>query len=168
MRKATILTETGSAAFSRASVRGGLLSLPILLALLSATFVYRACWGDCGGDGCSFPCPAKFACTGASDCAECVYLVNTCHICIPSYCVCIPEHDDWICRGDCALMCLPRSIDDDADTDLADFAIFQRCFTGQRGGAGVPEECLNADQDGNGDVDLRNYCVFLLTLTGPQ
>ncbi len=59
-----------------------------------------------------------------------------------------------------------HSCDADDDLDLADFASFQVCFSGE--GGGVAANCECADADGDGDVDLNDYAAFSNFLTGPQ
>ncbi|MBI1825673.1 MAG: hypothetical protein HY287_04605 [Planctomycetes bacterium] len=54
----------------------------------------------------------------------------------------------------------------DGDVDLADFAKFQRRFTGT-----LPPEmpgCNRADFDGDADVDAADYAAFQKALTGPR
>ena len=61
---------------------------------------------------------------------------------------------------------LPRSCDADGDVDLAEFAVFQTCFSGN--GGGVATGCDCSDVDGDGDVDSADYAVFEEFFTGPQ
>lgn len=63
-------------------------------------------------------------------------------------------------------MCVQRSIDEDDDMDLADFAVFQRCFTGWSGSWTAPE-CASADQGDNGNISPQDFCLFLTQWTGP-
>jgi hypothetical protein len=55
--------------------------------------------------------------------------------------------------------------DDDSDVDLADFASFQRCFSGS---GPVTSGCECADLNGDGHVNLADYDVFVGSLRGPQ
>lgn len=59
----------------------------------------------------------------------------------------------------------PADSDLDCDVDRADFAAFQRCFTGQ--GGTVRPQCRMFDTDGDEDVDLADFNVFLELFTGP-
>ena len=54
--------------------------------------------------------------------------------------------------------------DFDHDVDLADFVIFQRCFTGSNNGFGRP--CRICDLDNDGDVDLADFIIFQQRFTG--
>ncbi|MCG3132885.1 MAG: hypothetical protein FLDDKLPJ_03752 [Phycisphaerae bacterium] len=58
-------------------------------------------------------------------------------------------------------------VDFDGDTDLADFARVQRCFSG---GGGVIEgcDCRGADLDGDGDIDLEDYRRVHEGWSGPR
>jgi cysteine-rich repeat protein len=58
--------------------------------------------------------------------------------------------------------------DQDCDIDLADFAFFQRCHTGDIGsGAPVyPPGCDCLDYDGDGDVDTTDHAEFLARISG--
>jgi hypothetical protein len=58
------------------------------------------------------------------------------------------------------------NLDGDQDVDLADYAAFQRCYTGI-GGAAAPE-CGCADLDGDGDVDIADYNQFRFAFEGPK
>ena len=61
----------------------------------------------------------------------------------------------------------PGDVDGDGDSDLADFADLQVCFSGD----GVPHaapECDNLDLDGDNDVDLDDYGLFHLQHDGPN
>ena|GEM_PF-6692254 len=55
--------------------------------------------------------------------------------------------------------------DGDLDVDLADYALFQRCFTGP--GVAPTPECEVCDLERNNDVDLDDYAIFVSNLTGP-
>ena len=55
--------------------------------------------------------------------------------------------------------------DEDEDVDLADYAWFQRCFTGPDVTA-IPE-CRRCDFERDDDVDLDDYSIFASKLTGP-
>jgi len=57
--------------------------------------------------------------------------------------------------------------DTDCDVDLADFGIFQRCFTGPDG-APIGPDCRMLDFDGDEDVDLDDYAQFHAAITGPE
>ena len=61
---------------------------------------------------------------------------------------------------------LPRSCDADGDVDLAEFATFQTCFSGE--GGGVASGCGCSDVDGDDDVDLADYTLLNEFFTGPQ
>ena len=50
-------------------------------------------------------------------------------------------------------------------TNLADFADFQICLTGDRGG--VRFSCGNFDFDDDADIDLEDYACLLPSLVGP-
>jgi probable HAF family extracellular repeat protein len=56
--------------------------------------------------------------------------------------------------------------DDDGDTDLADLAAFQRCYTGPN--RPIPEVCLEFDIDSNGQINLQDFHTLHLAFTGPQ
>ena len=55
-------------------------------------------------------------------------------------------------------------LDGNCDTDLADFQIFQRGFTGSI----IPDVCLIGDLDGDSDIDLVDFQFFRRGLTGPS
>ncbi|UCG17578.1 MAG: hypothetical protein JSV19_06010 [Phycisphaerales bacterium] len=55
--------------------------------------------------------------------------------------------------------------DCDGDVDLADFTIFQQCYTGD--GGTMNPTCLDMDFDGDDDVDENDYAQFDAVLTGP-
>jgi hypothetical protein len=56
--------------------------------------------------------------------------------------------------------------DGDSDVDLADFAAFQRCFSGIDVPAGSECRCtFDADEDG--DIDLSDYEAFRVAMSGP-
>ena len=56
--------------------------------------------------------------------------------------------------------------DRDGDTDVADFATFQRCFNGP--GRPRPATCsADADYDDDGDVDVNDFAVFQTCFNGP-
>ena len=63
--------------------------------------------------------------------------------------------------------CGTADSDADGDVDLADFAAFQRCFTGDGGTADVLCQCL-FDSDADEDVDLTDYQAFEAAITGPN
>ena len=55
--------------------------------------------------------------------------------------------------------------DDDCDVDaVGDYAFFQSCFSGS--GNPFPPGCGNADFDADGDVDLADFSIFQLYLSG--
>ncbi len=54
----------------------------------------------------------------------------------------------------------PGDLTDDGDVTIADFAAFQRCFTGADTQA-VPETCGCADFDGDDDIDLVDADAFV-------
>ncbi|UCF34571.1 MAG: hypothetical protein JSV78_04565, partial [Phycisphaerales bacterium] len=56
--------------------------------------------------------------------------------------------------------------DDDGDVDLADFAAFQRCFSGLDGGP-LPAECDAGDFDADDVIDLTDFAKFKSVLVGP-
>ena len=53
----------------------------------------------------------------------------------------------------------PGDCDADGDIDLADFLIFQSCFTGSDAGP-IGPNCACADGDGDDDVDLADLLFF--------
>jgi subtilisin-like proprotein convertase family protein len=55
----------------------------------------------------------------------------------------------------------------DGATDCADFAVFQRCFTGAGGGAPAPG-CQGLNFDCDADIDLDDFHAFSEVLTGPS
>jgi len=55
-------------------------------------------------------------------------------------------------------------LDGDGDTDLADFVVFQQCFSGS--GARPAPGCDHADLDDDGDVDLADFLIFQQNFTG--
>lgn len=57
--------------------------------------------------------------------------------------------------------------DFDFDVDLADFLIFQVCFTGPGGGP-VDPGCEPGDLDGDDDIDLWDFVSFQGAFTGPN
>ena len=61
---------------------------------------------------------------------------------------------------------MPFDGDGDDDVDLADFLIFQTCYTGPGGGP-VGPECEVMDDNGDGDVDLSDFLAFQTAFTGP-
>ena len=54
--------------------------------------------------------------------------------------------------------CLRGDFDLDGQVDLADFALFQDCFSGPGGGATGACECIDLDWDN--DVDLADFGTF--------
>jgi hypothetical protein len=63
--------------------------------------------------------------------------------------------------------CAPGDFNGDGDVDLADFTVFQGCFTGP--GREPPRaDCLVAGLDWNGDVDLLDFVVFQGCFNGPN
>lgn len=61
---------------------------------------------------------------------------------------------------------LPGDLQDDDDVDLADFAGFQACYSGE-GVAPVSADCLVYDFDEDFDVDLDDLGAFATAATGP-
>lgn len=57
--------------------------------------------------------------------------------------------------------------DHDGDADLADFAGFQRCFTGPSAGP-LAGACVLCDLDLDEDIDPADFAAFALVLTGPS
>ena len=57
--------------------------------------------------------------------------------------------------------------DGDSDVDLADFAVFQDCFTGD-GSRVTGPACEACDIDGDDRVDLDDFAEVEATLTGPR
>ncbi len=55
---------------------------------------------------------------------------------------------------------------DDDDVDIADFASFQACFTGE-GGSPLTAECGYYDSDNDGDADLTDFEALVDVITGP-
>ncbi|MFH0983362.1 MAG: Ig-like domain-containing protein [Planctomycetota bacterium] len=64
-----------------------------------------------------------------------------------------------------AVVCALGDADCDANVDLADFAAFQRCFTGAGGTA--TSGCAMMRFDGDKDVDLADLALFDDVLLGP-
>ncbi len=80
----------------------------------------------------------------------------------------------------------PGDFDLDGDVDLADFAVLQACFSGPNrpillpvpsldGGQAGPAPaaamqggCIDADLDGDADVDLTDYSAFAACFNGPN
>ncbi|HOA75979.1 MAG TPA: hypothetical protein PKL76_21265 [Phycisphaerae bacterium] len=56
-------------------------------------------------------------------------------------------------------------IDGDKDVDQNDFAVLQRCFTGE--GGTVADLCACFDHDGDGDIDLTDVNAFIACGSGP-
>ena len=61
----------------------------------------------------------------------------------------------------------PGDCDADGDVDLADFLVFQECFTGSGSGAAMPG-CGCSDFDGDRDVDLGDLIAFQAHFTGAR
>jgi polyhydroxybutyrate depolymerase len=67
---------------------------------------------------------------------------------------------------------LTGELDGDGDVDLADFAVFAACFTGE--GITVPpagcttQQFHRADTQGDNDVDLADFTEFQAAFTGPS
>lgn len=76
-----------------------------------------------------------------------------------------PADLDKIEPGKCG--CGVAELDGDGDVDLADFGVFQLCFTGI-GSGGVEPDCVCADIDNDCDVDLTDFNGFQLLYTGPM
>jgi hypothetical protein len=57
--------------------------------------------------------------------------------------------------------------DGDGDLDLADFAGFQVCYTGESGPPADPA-CAQFDADGDQDVDIADFQAFRQLFTGPE
>lgn len=72
-----------------------------------------------------------------------------------------------VCTADCVGVCLPRDFDNDGDADLRDFALFQRCFTGISPSEPVGEECAVTDSVETHSIELNDFCLFQIGLTGP-
>jgi hypothetical protein len=62
-------------------------------------------------------------------------------------------------KGDC---------DNDGDVDLADFALFQACFSGPNRPPTSVTGCAAVDLDDDGDVDLADFGVFQRCFNGPN
>jgi hypothetical protein len=59
--------------------------------------------------------------------------------------------------------------DSDGDVDLADFGVFQLCFTGAVTTESLDSECATIfDTDFDADIDLVDFSSFQLNFTGPQ
>jgi hypothetical protein len=58
-------------------------------------------------------------------------------------------------------------LDGDGDSDLADYAVFQRCFTGTDAGP-LSSSCQAADLNGDGKVNLTDYDRFADRVKGPS
>ena len=61
---------------------------------------------------------------------------------------------------------IASSLDADSDLDLADYAVFQQCYSGD--GGGIAAGCENADADSDNDVDVDDYSIMSTFFTGPQ
>jgi len=59
--------------------------------------------------------------------------------------------------------CRAGDLDNDADVDLRDYALFGDCLFGPDAGL-IDFRCGPADLDGDGDVDLRDYAAFASAL----
>lgn len=68
------------------------------------------------------------------------------------------------------VQCFPypfADADTDGDVDQADFAVFQRCYTGPTGG--VPDECKVWDRDGDqGGIGTGDFTAFSSCWSGPN
>jgi hypothetical protein len=62
---------------------------------------------------------------------------------------------------------LTADFDGDADVDLADFGVFQRCFNGPNRPP-ASADCTNADFDQDNDVDLGDFGKFQACFNGPN
>lgn len=60
---------------------------------------------------------------------------------------------------------LPGDLDGNGVVDLADYAVFQGCFTGPGGGP-VDGECMAGDSDLDGDIDLIDFGAFQRAFAG--
>ena len=62
-------------------------------------------------------------------------------------------------------------VDDDGDVDLSDFAHFQLCHTGDRGGVAPGCECFNRGEagfpQGDNDIDVDDLAAFTNCQSGP-
>ena len=54
------------------------------------------------------------------------------------------------------------------DVDLADFLIFQICFSAPANERTTSAECRHTDMDGDGDLDLADLVVFQAAFTGAR
>ncbi|MFH0981214.1 MAG: proprotein convertase P-domain-containing protein [Planctomycetota bacterium] len=72
----------------------------------------------------------------------------------------VPPAEACECGGD-------GDFNGDGATDLADFAAFQRCFTGSDAGP-LPPGCQVLNFDCDRDVDLEDFSEFIDNVTGPR
>jgi len=144
---------------------GGIVAVVGCVGVLWYAGTYRTVEG--GDEACLEPNPARHTCPTGCEFPACAEVNARCGFCVPDACTCNNETSRWNCKPSCGYVCLPRSIDDDGDTDLVDFAIFQNCFSLDYTKPTRPE-CIEADVLSIQFVDLSNYCVLTLEFTGPQ
>lgn len=69
------------------------------------------------------------------------------------------NYDGIVDADDAALLEKPGDMDGDQDADLDDWRAFSVCWSGPQGG--VAPECVSADVDFDGDIDLRDAQLLL-------
>ncbi len=122
--------------------------------------------------------PAEFKVYRADNPADCTPSIGAC--CTPNGCVMTTENE---CAGefqgvgtDCeSVDCSCRvchdpfaDADGDGDVDQTDFAILQKCFTGQGGGVlNSPCRCDCYNRDGDDDVDASDLSAWFDCASGP-
>lgn len=65
----------------------------------------------------------------------------------------------------CAEVLLPGDLDGDGDADLDDYGALFDCFDGPA--FGVAPECVDADINGGGTVDVKDFAVLQTSFTNP-
>jgi hypothetical protein len=81
--------------------------------------------------------------------------------------VCLTDSEPaTLAVGDCVFCADPGDVDDDGDYDLADLAVFNRCF-GEVVADNPPCACVNVD-DSDDLIDLDDWIQLEALLTGPR
>ena len=68
----------------------------------------------------------------------------------------------------CLTSVTPADADRDGDVDLADFLVFQNCFSAPANERTTSTACRHTDLDGDGDLDLADLVVFQARFTGAR